>query len=123
MGFRTGSHAKVWQVKTVSDTLTKLRISISRKNKDGGYDQDFGGFVSVIGTAAAGRAAKLREGDRITLGDVDVSTFYNKEKQTEYTTFKVFSFEADGEQPSKPKKKPVDEVEPEPEDDDSDLPF
>lgn len=124
MGFRTGAYAKVWQVNSVSDTITKLRISISRKNKNGdGYEQDFGGFVSVIGTAAARRAAKLHEGDRIKLGDVDVSTFYNKEKQAEYTTFKVFSFEVDGEQPSKPKKKPVDEVEPEPEDEDNDLPF
>ena len=79
------------------------------------------GFGVII--AAAGKAAKLHEGDRIKLGDVDVSTFYNKEKQTEYTTFKVFSFEVEGEQSAKPKKKPVDDVEPEPEDEDSDLPF
>lgn len=124
MGFRTGSYAKVWQVTPVSDTMTKLRISVSRKNKNSdGYEQDFSGFVSVIGTAAATNAAKLNSGDRIKLGDVDVSTFYNKEKQVEYTNFKVFSFEKDGDQGSKPKHKPVDDVEPEPEDEDSDLPF
>lgn len=33
MGFRNGAFAKVWEVTPVSDTSTKLRISISRKNK------------------------------------------------------------------------------------------
>ena len=33
MGFRTGAFAKVWEVTPMSDTSTKLRMSISRKNK------------------------------------------------------------------------------------------
>lgn len=94
MGFRAGSYAKVWEVTPMSDTSTKLRISISRKNKQTNeYEQDFSGFVMAIGSAAAKKAAGLKEGDRIKLGDVDVSTKYDKEKKISYTNFKLFSFE------------------------------
>lgn len=31
MGFRTGAYAKVWEVSPMSDTSTKIRISVSRK--------------------------------------------------------------------------------------------
>ena len=68
MGFRTGAYAKIWKVEPFSDTSTKLRISISRKNKQSGeYEQDFSGFVSAIGTAAAKKAACLKEGDKIVI--------------------------------------------------------
>ena len=97
MGFRTGAWAKVWEVKPMSDTSTKIRMSVSRKNKQGEYEQDFSGFVLAIGTAAAHKAAGLKEGDRIKLGDVDVSTKYDRDKKVTYTNFKMFSFEdADG---------------------------
>lgn len=33
MGFRQNAYAKVWEVDRKSDTMTKLRISTSRKNK------------------------------------------------------------------------------------------
>ena len=98
MGFRKDSYAKVWSVELISDTLTKCRISISRKDRNTGeYVQDFGGFVTFIGSAAAQKAAKLHEGDRIKLKDVDVSNVYVKEKNTTYTNFKVFSFETQDE--------------------------
>lgn len=102
MGFRKDAFATVWSAEVVSDTLTKVRLSISRKNKQTGeYEQDFGGFVSFIGTAAAKKAAGLKEKDRIKLGDVDVSNKYDREKNTTYTNCKVFSFEIlDGEQGS-----------------------
>lgn len=95
MGFRTGAWAKVWEVKPMSDTSTKIRMSVSRKNKQGGYEQDFSGFVLAIGTAAAHKAAGLKEGDRIKLGDVDVSTKYDRDKKVTYTNFKMFSFDRD----------------------------
>ena len=61
MGFRTGAYAKVWEVTPMSDTSTKVRMSISRKNKQSGeYEQDFSGFVLAIGTAAANKAASLK---------------------------------------------------------------
>ena len=94
MGFRTGAFAKVWEVTPMSDTSTKVRMSISRKNKQSGeYEQDFSGFVLAIGTAAAKKAAGLKEGNRIKLGDVDVTTKYDKERNTTFTNFKIFSFE------------------------------
>ena len=100
MGFRTGAYAKVWEVTPMSDTSTKVRMSISRKNKQSGeYEQDFSGFVLAIGTAAAKKAAGLKEGNRIKLGDVDVTTKYDKEKKITYTNFKMFSFELDGDEP------------------------
>lgn len=94
MGFRKESFATIWSVEPVSDTVTKARISISRKNKQTeDFETDFSGFVSFVGTAAAKKAACLKERDRIRLGDVDVTNRYDKEKNTTYTNFKVFSFE------------------------------
>lgn len=94
MGFRNGSFAKVWEVKPISDRKTDLRISISYKDKQTGeYIDDFSGFVSCCGSIPASKAARLKIGDRIKLGDVDVSRVYNKEKQTSFETFKVFSFD------------------------------
>ncbi len=127
MGFRKESYATIWTVEPISDTLTKARISISRKNKQtGNYDTDFSGFVSFIGTAAAKKAACLKEKDRIRLGDVDVTNRYDKEKNVTYTNFTVFSFETQDEldsnnhQDDTPAPKvPVDEGEV----DDSRLPF
>lgn len=121
MGFHTGAYAKVWDVSPVSDTNTKLRISISKKNKKTGeYDQDFSGFVLCIGTANAKKAAKLRSGARIKIGDCDVSTTYFPEKKVEYTNFKIFSFEeADGKESSTEPEVSVDSGEVE----DKRLPF
>ena len=94
MGFRTGAWCKIWEVQPVSNTLTKLRISISRKKRGTDeYAQDFGGYVACMGTAAADKASRLSVGDTIKLGDIDVSNTYNKEKKVTYTDFKVFSFE------------------------------
>ena len=125
MGFRTGAYAKVWEVTPGSDTSTKLRLSISRKNKQSGeYEQDFSGFVMCVGTAAAKKASLLKEGARIKIGDCDVTTKFDEQKKVTYTNFKMFSFEdADGESST-----PVDQTSPEPtvdegEIDDNRLPF
>lgn len=124
MGFRNGAFAKVWEVTPVSDTSTKLRISISRKNKQTGeYEQDFSGFVMCVGTAAAKRAAQLTAGARIKLGDVDVSTRYNAEKKVTYTNFKVFSFENDGDSPEHIPAEPEIEVDGGEIEEDRKLPF
>lgn len=125
MGFRTGAYATVWAIEPVSETNTKIRISINRKNKESGeYEQDFSGFVACIGTAAARKASLLKERDRIKLGDVDCSTFYNKEKGITYYNFKLFSFEVQEQKPQVDVTDPqptVDEGEP-PEEEDG-LPF
>lgn len=122
MGFRTGAYAKVWEVSPMSDTNTKIRISVSRKNKQTGeYEQDFSGFVLCIGTAAAKKATLLHEGSRIKIGDCDVTTKYDAAKKTTYTNFKIFSFEdadGDGTNSTEPERS-VDDGEV----DDSRLPF
>ena len=122
MGFRTGAYAKVWEVTPMSDTSTKVRMSVSRKNKQTGeYEQDFSGFVLAIGTASATKAARLKKGDKIKLGDVDVSTKYDKEKEVTYTNYKMFSFDIEGEsgEPAEAPQLVVDNGEV----DDSRLPF
>ena len=125
MGFRTGAYAKVWEVTPMSDTSTKLRISVSRKNKQSGeYEQDFSGFVLCIGSAAARNALKLKEGARIKLGDCDVTTKYDAQKKITYTNFKLFSFETEDDSGSTKQ----DNTAPQPtvdegEVDDSRLPF
>lgn len=98
MGFRKDSYATVWEVKPRSETMVSARISINRKDKQTDqYVQDWGGYVAFIGTACAAKAAKLKTKDRIKLGDVDVTNKYDREKQTTYTNFNVYSFEmADG---------------------------
>lgn len=80
----------------------------------------------AVGTAVASKAAKLKEGDRIKLGDVDVSTKYDKDKKVTYTNFKMFSFEMDGESSSSSRSAPPDEPKPGVDDgelDDNRLPF
>lgn len=97
MGFRSGSYATIWSVDPVSDVQTKARISVSRKNKQNGeYETEFSGFVSFFGTAAAKKAAYLKEKDRIKIGDCDVKTHYDKEKNITYYNFNIFSFEVQG---------------------------
>ena len=94
MGFRRGAYATVWSVEPVSDTMTKCRISIQRKDKQtGAYTDEFSGFVSFFGTANAGEASLLKERNRIKLGDVDVRSKYDKEKRITYYNFSVFSFD------------------------------
>lgn len=97
MGFRKNSYATVWSVEDGRGNTTKVRLSISKKNRETGeYEQDFAGFCTFIGTAKA-KAEKLKPKDRIKLGDVDVSNWYNKEKGVEYVSYKVFDFETENE--------------------------
>lgn len=125
MGFRAGAYAKVWEVSPVSDTSTKVRMSVSKKNKQTGqFEQEFSGFVMCVGTAAARKALQLKEGSRIKIGDCDVTTKYDEQKKITYTNYKMFSFEeADGDN-----KPDADQTQPEPtvdegEPDDNRLPF
>lgn len=104
MGFRQGSFATIWQIEPVKDTITKAKITTSKKNKNTGeYETDFSGFVTFLGTAVASKAAKLKEKNRIKLGEVDVTRKWDKEKQKEYINFNVFAFEmADSKATSSP---------------------
>lgn len=93
MSFRNGAYAKIWEIQPVTGNFTDIRLSTSHKRKDTGeYEQDFGGFVRLIGTAHQ-NASKLNVGDRIKLGEVGVTTSYNKETKKQYTNFQCYSFE------------------------------
>lgn len=93
MGFRTGAYAKIWDITPGRGNTTNVRLSVSRRNKETNeYEPDFSGFCMFIGNAKAG-AERLRQGDTIKLGDVDVCNRYDKEAGKEYYTHKVFSFE------------------------------
>lgn len=118
MGFHSGAYATVWDVQTISDTLTKIRISISRKNKQTEkFEEEFSGFVACLGTSAAKKAACLNERDRIKLGSVDATTFYSKEKDRTYHNYNVFSFDVIEKQ----NKETTDMTDPQPEVDDGDV--
>ncbi len=103
-----------------------VRLSISRKNKDTGeYEDEFSGFCMFIGAAKA-KAERLKERDRIRLGDVDVTRRYDKERQKEYYTFKVFDFEmADDSNRGSSNQAPAasNPIESNPVDSGDDLPF
>ena len=135
MGFRDNAYATVWEVQPVSNTMTKARISTSRKNsKTDEYEQDFGGFITFVGTEAAAKALRLQPRDRIRLIRTDVTSRYVKEKQQTYTNFSVFEFltadEADRERSGTSNGKSVGKAkqqpspsEPDAFDSDGDLPF
>lgn len=94
MGFRNNAYCTVWSVKPVTDSLTKLNISTGKKSKNTGkFEKDFSDFVACVGTAVAKKAAALKEGDRIKLGDVEVTKSYGPDNKPTYTNFKVYSFE------------------------------
>lgn len=100
MGFRTGAYCKIWEVTPVSDTMTKLRLSTSRKNKQTNeYETDFSGFVAAVGSATAQKAAALKEGAKIKMGNCDVTTKYDKVRKVQYTNFTMFDFEMDEDSP------------------------
>ena len=94
MGFRTGAYATVWEVKPASDVRTQVRISTSRKDKQTGeYDTDFSSYVAFVGTATAQKAARLKPRDRIRIGDCEATTKYDKERDTKYYNYTVFTFD------------------------------
>lgn len=101
--------AKCWKIIPGNGNYTKIRMSTSKKNKDTGeYEQDFSGYVMMIGRANA-KAQHLKEGDRIKLGEIDVTTTFNKEQNKEYVNYKCFDFEMADEQPAQNSaSRPVD---------------
>jgi len=95
MGFRKYTYAKVWEIRPSNESATTdIKISVSRKNRDTGeYLPDFSGYVRCIGTANTKARTELSEGDRIKMGDVDVSSWYNKDTDRGGYIFKMFTFE------------------------------
>lgn len=93
MGFRNGAYAKVWEIEPATEKTTKARISISRKDRTTNeYVNDFSGYVTFIGAASNLARTTLMVGDRIKLEEIDVSSWYNKEKNKGGCSFKIFNF-------------------------------
>lgn len=92
--FSVGSYAKLWQIKEIKDKYSEVRISTSRKNKEGKYEQDFGGFVRMVGQAHE-QINYLTEGDSFKIVRCGVSNTYDKEKKVTYNNFVIFEIEAD----------------------------
>jgi hypothetical protein len=112
MGLKTGGYATIWSVET-KGKYAKVKLTTSKKNKETEqYETDFSSFVIFVGEANTG-AGKLKEKDRIKIGDFEVTNKYDKDKKITYTNYAVFSFEmADGSgKAATPKKaeKPVEE--------------
>lgn len=94
MGFGTGAYATVWKIKQGNGNYTDVQLSTSYKNKQTNeYETDFSRWCRFIGEAHT-KAATLKERERIKLGDCNVSNRFDKEKNQEFFTFKVFSFES-----------------------------
>lgn len=92
--FSVGSFAKLWQIKEIKEKYSEVRISTSRKNKEGKYEQDFGGFVRMVGQAHE-QINYLTEGDSFKIVRCGVSNTYDKEKKVAYNNFVIFEIEAD----------------------------
>lgn len=98
MGFRQDARfVKVWEVENKGNYHI-VSLSTSKKNKDTNeYETDFSNkFVRFIGTAHT-LAADLKKGDTIKLRSCEVTNKYDKEKNTTYTNYLVYSFEKEGD--------------------------
>ena len=122
MGFRQGSYMKLWEV-TPGERSTKVRGSISKKNKQTNeYEQDFSGFVTLAGTAHK-EAANLKVGDTVRIGDCDVTSRYDKEKKKEFINFTVYSFADSNDRKAAPAAKPAAAPTVQDDSESEDLPF
>ena len=110
MGFRPDTRATVWGTpEQISQSMTKLRLTISHKNKQTEkYETDFSGFVCFCGSKAVSKALSLKEKDKVVLKNVDVTNKYDKDKKVTYTNFYVFDFEPYVYDPSNNVQKAVD---------------
>lgn len=97
MGFKQDARfAKVWEVEDKGNYHV-VSLSTSKKDKNTGkYETDFSNkFVRFIGTAHT-MATNLKAGDTIKIGSCEVTNKYDKEKNTTYTNYLVYSFEIEG---------------------------
>lgn len=129
MGFKQDARfVKVWEVENKGNYHV-VSLSTSKKNQQTGeYETDFSNkFVRFIGTAHASAITDLEKGDLIKLGSCEVTSRYDKEKNTTYTNFLVYSFEKEETSNSNSKNqssgKVMSEFQNIPNDVDEELPF
>lgn len=90
--FANGSYATIWEIKREETNYADVKISTSKKNKDGKYEQDFGGIVRFVGDAKAVVVGKQPK-DRIKIVECAISNKYDGEKKTTYWNPVVFKCE------------------------------
>lgn len=121
MGLHNGCYATCWSVEDKGN-YTTVRLTTTRKNKDGKFEQDFSGFCTFIGNAKA-KAAFLKEKDRIKIESCDVTSKYDRDSKREYINFTIFDFEKlDNSKPAETKTEPK-EFDGESVEGDEELPF
>lgn len=90
--FANGSWVKIWECKKGNGNYYEARMSTSRKNQDGQYEQDWGdGRVRLVGTAAK-QAENINDGDKLQIERCGVTNKYDKEKKVSYTNYVIFAF-------------------------------
>ncbi len=120
MGFASRKYAKIWEIKT-HEKYNEIKISTSKKDGDGGFEQDFSGFARFLGKAFE-KSKSLKGNETIKLLEVETTNKYDKERETLYTNYIVWDFELaqkDGaskqnDNNNPPPMQPID---------DTDLPF
>jgi hypothetical protein len=95
MNITINSYIKVWEVKDGNRKGFKdARVSTQKKNKDGKYEQDFGGYMSFWVGKDGHATDNLVNGCSIKPGArANEESHYDKEKQREYRNINVFEFE------------------------------
>ena len=126
MGFRQNAFAHIWKLENKGNYHV-AQMSTSKKNKETDqYETDWqNNFVRLVGTAHT-QADSLDISKNVKIGSCEVTNKYDKEKNTTYTNYVIFSFEdinSNGSKPaaaSKPKDTSFNDV---PDGDDEELPF
>ena len=95
--FSAGSFAKIWEVKRSEEKYIDLRVSTSKKIGEGKYEQDFGGFVRLLGKARS-EGEYLNVGDSFKILRCGVENHYDKEKKQTFTNYIIFEIETDDEE-------------------------
>lgn len=126
MGFHTNCYAKVWDIRP-KEKYSDVRITVSRKQKDDTYKQEFGGFVRFIGSAheKIKNMTVPKKGLSIKVLGTDCQNPRDEAKNITYYNFAVLDFEDASGGYSAKKATPATKVENVADDDidDNDLPF
>lgn len=126
MGFSAGKFAHIWKLENKGNYHV-AQMSTSKKNKETDqYETDWqNNFVRLVGTAHT-QADNLDISKNVKIGSCEVTNKYDKEKNTTYTNYVIFSFEdvnsnsSKTTAASKPKDTSFNDV---PDGDDEELPF
>lgn len=104
--FANGSYAKLWEIKSIGEKFSDVRISTSVKNKKTDeYEQDFGSFVRMVGQAHK-QMEYLKDGDRFQIVRCGVTNKYDKEKKVTYWNCVIFEIKTDDDADAAADKNP-----------------